>query len=73
MQVEIKPSDAERAGGDVSLDMAELEASVIEVAQALQARYGDAGPTPEQEKEFMREWLLAKGRTKEEVDSILNS
>ena len=71
--MQIKPSDAKQAGVEASLDMAELAANVVEVAQARQARYGDAGPTPEQEKEFMREWLLAKGRTKEEVDSILNS
>lgn len=56
---------------DPSPDMAELEANLIEVAHALSERYGDAGPNPEQEKEFMRDWLLGKGRSQEEVDAIL--
>ncbi len=73
VRVEINPSPAELSGDHATYDAAELEANVIEVAQALQVRYGDAGPTPEQEKEFMREWLVGKGRSKEEVDSILDS
>lgn len=52
-------------------EMAELEANLVEVAHALAERYGDAGPTLEQEKEFMREWLVGKGRSQEEVDEIL--
>ncbi|CAN5854417.1 hypothetical protein BH23ACT12_BH23ACT12_04480 [soil metagenome] len=56
---------------DPAPDMAELEANLIEVAHALVERYGDAGPTPEQEKEFMREWLLGKGRSQDEVNAIL--
>lgn len=54
-------------------DMAELEANLVEVAHALQAQFGEQGPTAEQEKEFMREWLIGKGRTPEEADSIVNS
>ncbi len=56
---------------DPTPDMVDLEANLIEVAHQLQARFGDAGPTPEQEKEFMREWLLGKGRSQEEADAIL--
>jgi hypothetical protein len=56
---------------DPSADMAELESNLIEVAHALVERYGDAGPTPEQEMEFMRDWLLSKGRSQEEIDAIL--
>jgi len=52
-------------------DMVELEANLIEVAHELVERYGDTGPTAEQEREFMREWLLGKGRSQEEVDAIL--
>lgn len=55
---------------DPSPDMAALESNLIEVAHALTERYGDAGPTPEQEMEFMREWLLSKGRSQEEIDAI---
>lgn len=58
---------------DLSPDMAELEANLVEVAHALQAQFGDQGPTAEQEKEFMREWLIGKGRTPEEADAIINS
>lgn len=58
---------------DATPDMQELETNLIEVAHALQDRYGDAGPTPEQEKEFMREWLLGKGKTEEQVNEILSS
>ena len=56
---------------DPAPGMAELEANLIEVAHALVERYGDAGPSLEEEKEFMREWLLGKGRSQEEVDAIL--
>ncbi|HYN99781.1 MAG TPA: hypothetical protein VEU28_08930 [Actinomycetota bacterium] len=56
---------------DPTPDMAELESALIEVTHALFELYGDAGPTPEQEKEFMRKWLLGKGRSQEEVDAIL--
>lgn len=52
-------------------DLAELESAMIEVAFALAERYGDAPPTPEQERQFLREWLLSKGRSEEEVDLIL--
>lgn len=55
------------------LGLAQLEENVIEVAHALYDRYGDKGPTPEQEKEFMREWLIGKGRTPEEADAIVSS
>lgn len=58
---------------EASPEMLDLEANLIEVAHALQDRYGDAGPTPEQEKEFMREWLLGKGKTEEQVNEILNA
>lgn len=58
---------------DPSPDMAELEANLVEVAHALHAQFGDQGPTAEQEKEFMREWLIGKGRTPEEADAIINS
>ena len=56
---------------DPTPDMAQLESNLIEVTHALFELYGDAGPTPEQEKEFMRKWLLDKGRSQEEVDAIL--
>ncbi len=52
-------------------DLADLEANLIEVAHELQARFGSTGPTPQEEKEFMREWLAKKGRTQEEVEAIL--
>lgn len=56
---------------DPTPEMAELEANLVEVAHALSERYGDGGPSPEQEKEFVREWLVSKGRSQEEVDAIL--
>ena len=58
---------------EASPDLAELEASIIEVAHGLHDRYGEAGPTPEQEITFMREWLAGKGRSAEESDEILNA
>lgn len=54
-------------------EMAELEANLMEVAYAMQERFGNTPPTPVQEKEFMREWLISKGRSEEEVDAILES
>lgn len=48
-----------------------LEAMFTEITYLMNDRFGEPGPNPEQEKEFMREWLTSKGRTVEEVDAIL--
>lgn len=53
--------------------VAAFEAMFTEVAYAMHEQFGEQGPTAEQEKEFMREWLIGKGRSVEEVDAILNT
>lgn len=52
--------------------LAAIEAMFTEVAYSMHERFGEQGPTPEQEKEFMREWLIQKGRSASEVDTIMN-
>lgn len=53
--------------------LAAIEAMFTEVAYSMHERFGEQGPTPEQEKDFMREWLIEKGRSASEVDAILNA
>lgn len=53
--------------------LAAIEAMFTEVAYSMHQRFGDQGPTAEQEKEFMREWLIQKGRSASEVDAIMNA
>lgn len=45
---------------------------LIEVAYALQDRFGDREPTDEEARAFMLEWLTSKGRTGEEAAALLD-
>ncbi|MGH2768338.1 MAG: rhodanese-like domain-containing protein [Actinomycetota bacterium] len=47
--------------------------TLIEVVFAFQERFGEREPSPEEERAFMREWLISKGNTPEEAESILGS
>lgn len=52
--------------------MQELHDELIEVALAVQARFGaDVEPTPEQLHEFFRDRLISEGKTPEEADAVL--
>lgn len=64
--------DHEHGDGEDEAELERAEEMLIEVAHALQERFGDRDPTDEEAHEFMREYLLSKGKTPEEVDEILS-
>ena len=49
-----------------------LQTSFLEIAMALNERFGDREPTDEESKAFMREWLEGKGTPPEEIERILS-
>lgn len=53
------------------VDVAALHRLLLELGQGLQERYGDAEPSEEQVREFLRERLRAEGRTDEEITRLL--
>ncbi|MBW3626770.1 MAG: hypothetical protein KY412_04090 [Actinobacteria bacterium] len=48
-----------------------VAAAVVETAQAVQEHFGDRQPSEEEVGEFLRERLVAEGRSPEEADRIL--
>jgi rhodanese-related sulfurtransferase len=48
-----------------------MQANFLEIAVALQERFGSRPPTDEEAKVFMREWLEGKGTPPEEIERIL--
>jgi rhodanese-related sulfurtransferase len=53
-------------------DLAAGRDSLLEVAYALQDRFGDREPTDEEARAFMLEWLMGKGRTPEQAAALLD-
>lgn len=49
-----------------------LQTNFLEIAIALDERFGGREPTDEESKAFMREWLEGKGTPPEEIDRILS-
>ena len=49
----------------------EMAQTIMEVAFAVQERFGDREPTDEESRQFMTEWLVARGRTPEEAEQLL--
>ncbi|MDP8971563.1 MAG: rhodanese-like domain-containing protein [Actinomycetota bacterium] len=45
---------------------------LLELAQGLQAEFGDREPTEEEERQFLRERMRKQGKTAAEIDAILN-
>lgn len=52
-------------------ELEEFQTNLLEIAMALNERFGDREPTDEESKAFMREWLEGKGTPPEEIDRIL--
>jgi rhodanese-related sulfurtransferase len=49
-----------------------LQTNFLEIAMALDEKFGGREPTDEESKAFMREWLAGKGTPPEEIDRILS-
>jgi len=49
-----------------------LQTNFLEIAMALDERFGGRQPTDEESQAFMREWLEGKGTPPEEIDRILS-
>lgn len=56
---------------DPSIDMEQYEQELGAVMQALGERFGDREPSAEEVQDFLRERLLAEGRSPEEADQLL--
>jgi 3-mercaptopyruvate sulfurtransferase SseA len=64
----VEPTPAEPPSSDVQA----LHDDLIEMALAIQARFGaDVEPTEEQLREFFRDRLLSEGKTPEEAEAFL--
>ncbi len=57
---------------ELSPDFAEARDNLIEVAYALQERFGNREPTDEEARTFMLDWLVSKGKTPEEAARLLS-
>lgn len=69
------PGSVENPGADPEPMEPELEAlqtNFLEIAMALDERFGGRQPTDEESQAFMREWLEGKGTPPEEIDRILS-
>lgn len=64
----VQPEDEGAHGVD---DGDGVAAAVVETAQAVQEHFGDRQPSEEEVGEFLRDRLVAEGRSPEEADRIL--
>jgi rhodanese-related sulfurtransferase len=53
--------------------LAQLQKDMIEVAFLMHERFGGQDPTPTQERDFMKEWLISKGHSDAEAEEFLSS
>jgi rhodanese-related sulfurtransferase len=60
--------------GDEETDQsfAQLTNNLIEISYALQERFGDRDPDEDETREFMKEWLMSKGKTESEAEEFLD-
>jgi hypothetical protein len=58
-------------GHDHGAEDAEYEQELAEVMQALQERFGDKEPSEEEVRAFLRDRLVAEGRSAEEAERVL--
>lgn len=57
---------------ELSQNLAAARDTLIDVAYALQDRFGDHEPTDEEARTFMFDWLVGKGETPEEAARVLS-
>lgn len=62
--------DGEREG--LSAEMEELKSNFVEVVFAAQERFGGREPPEEEMRQFIKEWLISKGKSSDEAEEILN-
>jgi rhodanese-related sulfurtransferase len=62
-----QPDDA------VDPSFAQLTNDLIEVSYAFNERFGDEDPDEEQARDFMKEWLMSKGKSEAEAEEFLDS
>jgi rhodanese-related sulfurtransferase len=70
-----KPGGVDDPGADpepMEPELETLQTNFLEIAMALNERFGGREPTDEESKAFMREWLEGKGTPAEEIDRILS-
>ena len=68
------PHDSEGSdgdGGDGSVDPERFESELSELMDALEERFGDGEPSPDELRDFLRERLEAEGRSAEDADRLL--
>lgn len=68
-----RPAEPDLPESDRDPTYEKLTSNLIEVAYALQARFGDRDPDERETREFMVEWLMGKGKTKAEAEAFLDS
>ena len=73
-----QPDAPPRASDDISDSetdpaLVELQNDLIQVSYAFNERFGDREPTEQEEREFMLEWLVGKGKTEAEAKAFLDS
>ncbi len=66
-------TSSEQSDDAVDPTFAELTNDLIEVSYALQERFGDRDPDEEETRDFMKEWLMSKGKTEAEAEQFLDS
>ena len=59
--------------GGAGFDLDGYESELTEVLAAVEERFGDAEPSPEELRAFLHERLVAEGRSAEEADQLLDS
>jgi len=59
-------------GGEGAMDMEHYEAELTAVMQAVEERFGDREPPAEELRAFLRDRLVAEGRSAEEADRFLD-
>ncbi len=73
VDVEGNPGSVEDPNADrMEPELEALQTNFLEIAMALNERFGDREPTDQESKEFMREWLEGKGTPPEEIERILS-
>ncbi len=65
------PVTAQADADELSPELASLQNSMMEVVFAMQDRFGDRDRTEAEEIEFMREYLIEKGKTPEQIAEIM--
>ena len=64
-------ADPEEPPDDRPLEMQQLQSEFLDVIFAMEEHFGGRPPTEEETRSFLRERLIAEGRTSEEVEEFM--